>query len=50
MRTLPRERFVPAPKRAIAYADLEVEVAPVGFLMRPRDLAKLLQALAPQAA
>lgn len=48
MRTLPRERFVPAQKRAIAYGDLEVEVAPGRFLMRPRDLAKLLQSLAPQ--
>lgn len=49
MRTLPRERFVPAPKRTIAYADLDVEVAPGRVLMRPRDLAKLVQALAPQA-
>lgn len=49
MRTLPRERFVPAQKRAIAYADLEIEVAPGRVLMRPRDLAKLVQALSPQA-
>jgi len=49
MRTLPRERFVPAPKRTIAYADLEVEVADSRTLMRPRDLAKLIQNLAPQA-
>ena len=49
MRTLPRERFAPAQRRAIAYADLEVEVAPGRTLMRPRDLAKLIQALAPQA-
>ena len=48
MRTLPRERFAPAQKRAIAYADLEVDVAPGRSLMRPRDLAKLVQALAPQ--
>jgi protein-L-isoaspartate(D-aspartate) O-methyltransferase len=48
MRTLPRERFVPVQKRAIAYGDLEVEVAPGRFLLRPRDLSKLLQALAPQ--
>lgn len=48
MRTLPRERFAPAQKRTLAYADLELEVAPGRFLMRPRDLAKLLQALAPQ--
>lgn len=49
MRALPRERFAPAPKRALAYADAEVEVAPGRVLMRPRDLSKLIQALAPQA-
>ncbi len=49
MRTLPRERFVPAPKRTLAYGDLEVEVAPGRTLMRARDLAKLIQNLAPQA-
>ncbi|MEZ5994538.1 MAG: protein-L-isoaspartate O-methyltransferase [Hyphomonadaceae bacterium] len=48
MRTLPRERFVPANKRMLAYGDLEVEAAPGRTLMRPRDLAKLIQALAPQ--
>jgi protein-L-isoaspartate(D-aspartate) O-methyltransferase len=49
MRMLPRERFVPAPKRTLAYGDLEVEVAPGRTLMRPRDLAKLVQSLAPQS-
>lgn len=49
MRQLPRERFAPAQKRAIAYADLEIDVAPGRTLLRPRDLAKLIQALAPQA-
>ncbi len=48
MRTLPRERFAPAHKRALAYADFEPEVAPGRYLMRPRDLAKLIQALDPQ--
>jgi len=48
MRTLPRERFAPAHKRTLAYADLELEVAPGRTLLRPRDLAKLIQALAPQ--
>jgi protein-L-isoaspartate(D-aspartate) O-methyltransferase len=48
MRTLPRERFAPAQKRNLAYADLELEVAPGRVLLRPRDLAKLIQALAPQ--
>lgn len=49
MRTIPRERFAPAQKRALAYADLELEVAPGRTLMRPRDLAKLVQALAPRS-
>jgi protein-L-isoaspartate(D-aspartate) O-methyltransferase len=48
MRTLPRERFAPAQRRTLAYADLELEVAPDRYLMRPRDLAKLIQALDPQ--
>jgi len=48
MRTLPRERFAPAQKRSLAYADLELEVAPGRCLLRPRDLAKLVQALDPQ--
>lgn len=49
MRRLPRERFVPAAKRTIAYGDLEVEVAPGRVLIRARDLAKLIQNLAPKA-
>jgi protein-L-isoaspartate(D-aspartate) O-methyltransferase len=49
MRTLPRERFAPAQKRALAYGDMELEVAPGRVLLRPRDVAKLVQALAPQA-
>lgn len=48
MRNLPRERFVPAQKRALAYADMDVEVAAGRTLMRPRDLSKLIQSLAPQ--
>lgn len=48
MRTLPRERFAPANRKAMAYGDLELEVAPGRVLMRPRDLGKLVQALAPQ--
>lgn len=48
MRSLPRERFLPAAKRALAYADIEPEVAPGRTLLRPRDLSKLMQALAPR--
>jgi protein-L-isoaspartate(D-aspartate) O-methyltransferase len=49
MRTLPRERFAPAHKKALAYADIELEVAAGRNLLRARDLSKLIQALAPQA-
>jgi protein-L-isoaspartate(D-aspartate) O-methyltransferase len=49
MRTLPRERFAPAHKKALAYADIELEVAAGRNLLRARDLSKLIQALVPQA-
>lgn len=48
MRAVPRERFVPAHLRTLAYADLDLEVAEGRFLLRPRELAKLIQNLAPQ--
>jgi protein-L-isoaspartate(D-aspartate) O-methyltransferase len=47
-RTIPRENFVSESGRATAYADFEPEAAPGRRLLSPRDLAKLLQALAPQ--
>jgi protein-L-isoaspartate(D-aspartate) O-methyltransferase len=47
MRELPRERFVPEGKAYLAYADVEVEYAPGRFLLKPRDVAKLLQAVRP---
>jgi protein-L-isoaspartate(D-aspartate) O-methyltransferase len=43
MGRLERERFVPDDKRALAYADLCVEVKPGRFLPDPRSFAKLLQ-------
>jgi protein-L-isoaspartate(D-aspartate) O-methyltransferase len=43
MREVQRERFVPAAKRAIAYADMSAEVAPNRYLLEPRSFAKLLQ-------
>lgn len=49
MRDLAREAFCPPGKAYLAYAELEVEYAPGWFLMQPRDVAKLIQALAPQA-
>jgi protein-L-isoaspartate(D-aspartate) O-methyltransferase len=42
MLEIPRERFVPAAKRAMAYAEVPVEVVPGRFLLEPRTLAKLL--------
>lgn len=47
MRTLPREQFVPPGKAYLAYADIEVEFAPGRWLLKPRDVAKLLQTLRP---
>lgn len=43
-----REALVPAEKGFAAYADAEVEYAPGRRLMRPRDVAKLLQTLKPE--
>ncbi|MCE9522288.1 MAG: protein-L-isoaspartate O-methyltransferase [Alphaproteobacteria bacterium] len=43
MGKLERERFVPAEKRALAYAEICVELRPGRFQMDPRSFAKLLQ-------
>ena len=45
----PRERFCPAGKDYLAYADAEIEYAPGWFLMTPRDVAKLLHSLSPRS-
>ncbi len=47
MRALPREDLAPAAKAYLAYADIEVEYAPGRALLKPRDVAKLIQALRP---
>jgi protein-L-isoaspartate(D-aspartate) O-methyltransferase len=47
MRSLRREDFVPGHRRFLAYADMEVEYAPGRWLLKPRDVAKLLQAVRP---
>jgi protein-L-isoaspartate(D-aspartate) O-methyltransferase len=49
MRRVARERFVPEGKGYLAYAETEVEYAPGRWLLRPRDVAKALQALKPLA-
>ena len=43
MRSVPREMFAPTAKKATAYADAPLEVAPGRFLLEPRIIAKLLQ-------
>jgi protein-L-isoaspartate(D-aspartate) O-methyltransferase len=47
MRAIPRENFMPEGKAYLAYADLEVEHAPGRWLLKPRDVAKLVQAAKP---
>jgi protein-L-isoaspartate(D-aspartate) O-methyltransferase len=49
MRAAPRETVVPQGKLWLAYADAEVEYAPGRWLLRPRDVAKLLHGLRPRA-
>jgi protein-L-isoaspartate(D-aspartate) O-methyltransferase len=49
MRAVPREMLVPAGKTWLAYADAEVEYAPGRWMLRPRDVAKLLQGARPKA-
>ena len=49
LRVVARESLVPPTRAHAAYADTEVEYAPGLWLMRPRDVAKLLQALEPKA-
>ena len=42
MGEIARETFVPAAKRALAYADVPVEVSPGRYLLDPRTFSKLL--------
>jgi protein-L-isoaspartate(D-aspartate) O-methyltransferase len=49
MRAIPREALVPPGKSYQAYADAEVEYAPGRWMLRPRDVSKLLQAVLPRA-
>ena len=48
MRTLPRERFVPAAALSLAYADEDVPLGNGRYMTEPRVLAKMLQAAALQ--
>jgi protein-L-isoaspartate(D-aspartate) O-methyltransferase len=46
--TIPREDFVPAPFRALAFADTTIPLAAGQSMMTPREEAKILQELAIQ--
>jgi protein-L-isoaspartate(D-aspartate) O-methyltransferase len=48
MGVVARERLCPPGRDFLAYAEAPVEYAPGRFLMAPRDIAKLLQALRPR--
>ena len=48
MRAIPRETLTPAGKSWLAYADAEIEYAPGRWMLRPRDIGKLLQGLQPR--
>lgn len=48
MRAIAREALVPAGRGYAAYADTEVEYAPGRYLLKPRDVSKMLQELHPQ--
>jgi protein-L-isoaspartate(D-aspartate) O-methyltransferase len=47
MRVVAREDFC-GPRAHLAYADADVEYAPGRFLLKPRDVAKLLQGIRPR--
>jgi protein-L-isoaspartate(D-aspartate) O-methyltransferase len=47
MRVLPRDSLLPPAKAFLAYADIEAEYAPGRSLLKPRDVAKLLQSVRP---
>jgi protein-L-isoaspartate(D-aspartate) O-methyltransferase len=48
MAEVPREQFVPARSRAIAYADEDLALGGGRFLIEPLTFARLVQAAAPQ--
>jgi len=43
MSAVPREKFVPGAARALAYADVPVQLAPGRSMLDPRSFAKLIQ-------
>ena len=49
IRVVEREKLCPPDKAVLAYADVEIPCGPGRFLMRPRDVSKLLQVLRPRS-
>src|SRR5580658_670088 len=49
MRIVAREKLLPPDKAYLAYAEREIEYAPGRWMLRCRDVGKLLQALRPRA-
>ena len=43
MKAIAREKFVPQDKRALAYADEELEIAPGRYMLAPLQLGRLLK-------
>jgi protein-L-isoaspartate(D-aspartate) O-methyltransferase len=48
MRAVPREKLCPPDRLFLAYADAEIDYAPGRWMLRPRDVGKLLQAVRPR--
>lgn len=44
LRQIPRERFMPDEKSAMAYSDANVSIDEGRYMLRPRDFSKMLQA------
>ena len=49
IRVVARESLCPPDRQALAYVEVEVAYAPGRWLMKPRDVAKLLQVIRPRA-
>lgn len=47
--SVPREEFVPASRRGVAYSELEIETSEGRSLWIPRDFSKLLKSLDPRS-
>lgn len=48
-RTIPRESFLPADKKGVAYVDEDVSIGANSFLLEPRVHARMLQSVKPDA-